>query len=232
MDQPVKPFTSEGPETRKWIGRLIIAVLLGDALWDLIVSVVNNVFVPWLGDVMGPSAGLPTSFTQRPYNYPGLFVSIFEFCIAGLVAAILNYFFQRPTARKLKTVTAAPAEPIRVVPQVVPSPAMNPAPVQSGPFDALAPVAPQEPVARIYPVFPSVLSDPEIPVAPAAPVMSEPVVKPAAVVVPPTPAVAEPVAAKPLVPAPPTPKVSPAKPKKQKEVYYNIVGEPMPSDDD
>jgi hypothetical protein len=37
------------------------------------------------------------------------------------------------------------------------------------------------------------------------------------------------VAAKP--PAPP-PKTEPAKPKKPKEVYYNIVGEPMPSDED
>ena len=34
------------------------------------------------------------SFTQRPYNYPDLFVSILEFGIAALVAAVLNYFFQ------------------------------------------------------------------------------------------------------------------------------------------
>ena len=65
MDQPVKPFTSEGAEGRRWIGRLLIAVLLGEALWGLIVSVMNNVVVPWLGDIMGPSSGLPTSFTRR-----------------------------------------------------------------------------------------------------------------------------------------------------------------------
>jgi hypothetical protein len=33
-------------------------------------------------------------------------------------------------------------------------------------------------------------------------------------------------------PVPPAPKAEPAKPKKPKNVYYNIVGEPMPSDDD
>jgi hypothetical protein len=90
MDQPAKP-TPQVADGRGWIGRLIIAVLLGEAIWGLIVSVMNHVIVPWVGDVMGPSSGLPTSFTQRPYNYPELFVSIFEFCIAGLVAAILNY---------------------------------------------------------------------------------------------------------------------------------------------
>src|ERR1700687_2817868 len=121
MDQPVKPFTSDGGDARRWFGRIIIAVLLGEALGGVIVSVMSNVVVPWLGDVMGQSSGLPTSFTQRPYNYPELFVSVFEFCIAGLVAAVLNYFFQRPTARRVKTlkssVPAAPIGPVRVVSQ-------------------------------------------------------------------------------------------------------------------
>jgi len=59
---------------------------------------------------------------------------------------------------------------------------------------------------------------------------------------PPAPPVAEPTAARPLPTAPVarpaatkpslTPKTEPSKPKKPKEVYYNIVGEPMPSDDD
>jgi hypothetical protein len=43
---------------------------------------------------------------------------------------------------------------------------------------------------------------------------------------PPTP---KPVLSK---PSPPAAKAEPAKPKKAKNVYYNIVGEPMPSDED
>jgi large-conductance mechanosensitive channel len=206
MDQPVKPFTSEGADGRRWIGRLIIAVLLGEALWGLIVSVMNNVVVPWLGDVMGQSSGLPTSFTQRPYNYPELFVSVLEFCIAGLVAAVLNYFFQRPTARRVKTlkssVPTAPVGPARVLPDAATLAKADPV-TPSAPF-TVAPAAPAPPVAP----------------APAARAMA---------VVPATPVVANPVAAKPL---PPAPKAEPAKPKKPKNVYYNIVGEPMPSDDD
>lgn len=133
MDQSVKALPSDGADGRGWIGRIIIAVILGEAIWGLIVSVMNNVVVPWLGDVMGQSGGLPTSFTQRPYNYPDLFVSIFEFCIACLVAAILNYSFQRPRAARARSakssVSPAPATPMRVIPQVVPSTPPTPTPI-------------------------------------------------------------------------------------------------------
>src|SRR3984893_3840667 len=156
MEQPVKRFNSDGGDTGLWFGRIIIAVLLGEALWGLIVSVMNNVVVPWLGDVMGQSSGLPTSFTQRPYNYPELFVSVFEFCIAGLLAAVLNYFFQRPSARRVKTlkssVPAAPIGPVRVVPQAAMSSVLtDTAPPQFGFTPAASPMPSPAEVARAYP---------------------------------------------------------------------------------
>jgi hypothetical protein len=231
MDQPAKSFTSDGGDTRRWIGRLIIAVLLGEALWGLIVSFMNHVFVPWLGDVMGQSSGLPTSFTQRPYNYPELFISVFEFCIAGLVAAVLNYFFQRPAARRVKTVKnvpTAPPGPIRVIPQAAPSSALTEtAPPQFGITPAESSVSAPAQDVRMYPVIPSILV-PAASAEPAAPIVAAPELKPA-VVAPVVLAVPKPVASKPPVP---TPKAEPAKPKKPKNVYYNIVGEPMPSDED
>src|SRR5438552_13826286 len=140
MDQTVKTFTSEGADARKWIGRIIMAVILGEAIWNLIVSVINNLVVPWLGDMMGPSSGLPTSFTQRPYDYPDLFVSVLEFCIAGIVAVMLNYFLQRPRAGRVKPVKSsaatAPFEPARVVPQATAAAATT---------QATSPVAPPAP---------------------------------------------------------------------------------------
>src|SRR5256886_12973701 len=102
MEQTVKTFTSEGADARKWIVRIIMAVILGEAIWSLIVSIMNNLVVPWLGDVMGQASGLPTSFTQRPYDYPDVFVSVLEFCIAGIVAVMLNYFLQRPRGGRVK----------------------------------------------------------------------------------------------------------------------------------
>lgn len=220
MDQPAKPFPFDGPDTRRWIGRLIIAVLLGEALWGLIVSVMNNVVVPWLGDVMGQSSGLPTSFTQRPYNYPDLFVSVFEFCIAGLVAATLNYFLQGPAARKIRTVPSpVPVTPVKLL-QTIPQPPQPAAPIQTQ-----SPVAPPAPVAKPEPI--NVAAPVRVaPPQPVPPVASAPIARPVAVA-PPAPTPASPVAVK-----PPAPKAEPAKPTKPKEVYYNIVGEPMPSDDD
>ncbi len=193
MDQTVKTITSEGADARKWIGRIIMAVILGEAIWSLIVSIMNNLVVPWLGDMMGQASGLPTSFTQRPYDYPDLFVSVLEFCIAGIVAVMLNYFLQWQRAGRVKLVKssapAAPLEPARVTP---------PAPVTVAPA-APAPFVTPGPVARPMAAAPS------------------------------APPVANPVASKPL---PSAPKTAPPKLKKPKEVYYNIVGEAMPSDED
>jgi hypothetical protein len=230
MDESGKSFASEPVNVRQWSGRIIVAVVLGEAIWNLIVSVMNNLFVPWLGALMGPGSGLPTSFIQRPYDYPDLFVSVFEFCIAGLVAAILNYFLQRPKAVRTRAVKnpvrAAQPAPAPVIPRPAPiaAAAMTQAPTPAPAVVRPAPVVPPTPV-----VAPAPIVRPE-PIAPPAPVIPAP----------PAPPVANPVvAAKPVPrpapppkPAPPVAKAEPPKPKKPKEVYYNIVGEPMPSDDD
>src|SRR5882757_6268674 len=116
MDQPGNTAAA-GRADSNWIGRIIIAVILGEAIWGLLVSFMNHVVVPWLGDLMGSSSGLPTSFTQRPYNYPELFVSLLELCVAGLAAAVLNYFFQRQGPGKVKPARSSPSivsvEPVR-----------------------------------------------------------------------------------------------------------------------
>jgi large-conductance mechanosensitive channel len=222
MDQTVKTFTSERADARKWIGRIIMAVILGEAIWSLIVSVMNNLVVPWLGDVMGQSSGLPTSFTQRPYDYPDLFVSVIEFCIAGIMAVILNYFFRWQSAGRVKpvksSVPTASVEPTRVVPQAAAAAAMT---------QATSPVAPPAPVVKPDPVTPPAPVTAS-PAAPAPFVALASVARDVAVATP-APQVANSEAAKPL---PPAPRAEPPKLKKPKEVYYNIVGEPMPSDED
>src|SRR6266566_4597124 len=91
MDQTGKTSAFEGAGARRGIGWIIIAVILGEATWALIVSVMNNLVVPWLGDVMGQSSGLPTSFTQRP--------------AAGRVKPIRS------------SASMAPVEPIRIGPE-------------------------------------------------------------------------------------------------------------------
>src|SRR5690348_16511307 len=147
MDQTGKASVLQGATARQWVGWIMVAVILGEAVWGLIVSVMNNLIVPWLGDVMGQSSGLPTSFTQRPYNYPDLFVSILEFGIAALVAAVLSYFFQERTTKTISTARSsappAAAEPARVFPQPTTTAALTQTP---SPYTPPAPVIKAEPV--------------------------------------------------------------------------------------
>ena len=66
MDPTVKTFSSKGTEPRQWIGRIIMAVILGEAIWGLIVSAMNNLVVPWLGDVMGQSVRIADFLHPAP----------------------------------------------------------------------------------------------------------------------------------------------------------------------
>ncbi|MGH9502895.1 MAG: hypothetical protein ACRD20_08595 [Terriglobales bacterium] len=238
-DPAGKTPVPEGPEARQWIGRIIIAVILGEAIWNLIVSAVTNLVVPWLGDVMGPSSGLPTSFIQRPYDYPAFFVSLLESCIAALTAAILNYLFQR--RRKLRTMSVKRSAAPVVSPPMVPAPVV-PVPVVPPPV-VPEPVIPQAAAPVMTqakpPALPPAITQKPAPFTPSAPVEAAADASAGSV---PRASIAGPVAveapvrpvAETLAPKspPPAPKLAPAKPTKPKQVFYNIVGEPMPSDED
>ena len=240
MSAPGNSLWSDRAEARKWIGRIVMAVIFGEAIWHLIASVMDYVVVPWLGDVMGQSSGLPTSFTQRPYDYPDLFVSVLEFCIAAIVAISIDWYFQRPA--KPVRVQAKPApvavpQAVASVPPVAPAQASIGAPAQP----AFAPVVPEyRPVAAAPVVAPPRVAAPP---PPKPPVVATPPPPPKPAVVPtppPPPPVPKPQVA-PATPAPvvtkpvsvPTPASQPAKPQppKKKEVYYNIVGDPVSDDE-
>ena len=212
MVQTVKMFTPDGSDTRKWIGRVIIGVIVGEAIWGLVVSVTNNVVVPWLGDVIGQPSRLPVSFTERPYDYPAVLVSVGEFCIAGIVAIIMNHFLHRQRSEKVKQIERASADSARVRPPT------QTAAVTIQTASAVAPPARVESSSVTSPA-PAVAST-------ATPIVAlGPVASPLAVAHPAPPLANS--TAKPLPTAPTT--VSRLK---RKEVYYNIVGEAIPSDED
>lgn len=204
MNEVERSF-SPGYESRRLMGRILMAVIFAEAIWGLIVSLVDNLIAPWLGQLMGQGAGLPLSFT-RNYDYPDVFLSLLEACLAGIVAIAVNAWFQRkPKMVRARAVTSA--VPPRAVPAQAPAPPANP---------------------------PSVAREEPIPRAPTPPQRN-----PGAVVAAPMP-VSSPV---PLQTAPPlaepatpvltaAPKSDPVKPKKSKNVYYNLVGEPVSDDED
>ncbi|HVO80926.1 MAG TPA: hypothetical protein VMT28_09350 [Terriglobales bacterium] len=188
MNEPGS-FAFDRANVRRLTGRMLMAVVLGLAIWNLIVAVMDYVVVPWLGDLVGPGSTLPLSFTQRPYDYPDLFVSVIEFCIAAIVAISINWYFQRPgkqvKVRVVKKTSVAPQSvDVAVATQVQPSPPVSPPPV--------------------------------------------PAPKPIVQAAPPGP---PPAAAKPATP-PVQPAPKPSRPQPVKEVQYNIVGEPLPPDED
>lgn len=254
MNENEQTALADRAARRRLTGTMLMAVIFGLAIWNLIVSLMEYVVTPWLGTILSQNAGLPPSFTGN-YDYPDMFIAIIEFCLAGIVAVSLNWLLQRPNRTREKrfqpiipavppsSVSAAPAqralvsEPvmatprIEVTPQAVPVPASTRTvgnywvpPVSQTPAPARAQVAATPDVQRVPAVERPVVS-------PTAPPPSTPrtaaVEKPAAAA-----AVAIPQSVSDEPEAPKASRVEAAKPKKEKQVYYNIVGEPITFDED
>jgi large-conductance mechanosensitive channel len=187
MEEPSNFSSSLSPaDSKKWIVRIVLALVLGQAIWALVVALTAHLLVPLIARVMGGDPASPLYLGKGDIDVPGLFVAILEFCLAGIVAAILNSWVQKPpkTVRRKVAVASSLSLQAPIAAPVAP-PAPRPAPVVTPPVQA----APPKPA-----------------VAPVAPAVS--------------------VAAKPAAPA------APSKPEKAKEVYYNIVGEPITMDDE
>jgi hypothetical protein len=187
VDRILNASTSESSpaDSKLWISRFLIAVVLGEAIWGFLVSITNNLALPAMARAMGGDAQSPLSLGKGDFNVPGLFASILELCFAAIVALVLNSWSQRSRrVRVVRTRTAASE-------------------AQSGYVAAIEP-PPLQPVA------------PSVP-APAAAASTA--------IASQTPATTAP-----SVPEPPA-AAQPTKPKKQKAVYYNIVGEPIDPDE-
>jgi hypothetical protein len=224
MDE-ISRASSESPtlDAGAWIGRVVIAVLVAEAIWGFIVSVTNGLILPLLARTMGGDVQSPLYLGKGEFNVPGLFMAVLELCFAGLAAVIMNSFLQRkPRMMRSKPVTVSPipAQPVMPArPAVQPD---SPAPIAAVPATISAPPYTAPTVATrvrvssgLAPTQATVTSVPPQPGQFSSPPEPSPQPKPAA---PPLPA---------------TPKAKPAKPKAPKEVYYNIVGEPInPTEDD
>jgi hypothetical protein len=210
MDEIARNATPESPaaDAGRWIGRLLIAVILGEGIWGLIVSLTHNLILPLLAKTMGSDVQSPLYLGKGDVNVPALFTSVLELCFAGIVAVVLNAGIERKavsTRSKPVRVTVGPARPAPALTPVkaaaVPPPVIKPAPALVAPIPA--------PAQSVTPSAPSPSS---------GQFWSPPEPSP-----------------QPKASAPPSPKppARPAKPKPPKEVYYNIVGEPInPTEDE
>ena len=165
MDQTPRMSSPESPaqDVGKWIGRVLIAVILGEGIWGLIVSLTNNLVLPFLARTMGADAQSPLYLGKGDFNIPALFTAVLELCFAGIVAVILNSWVQRksrPVRTKSVRLIPIPSDPTVTVPSIpavvpiqalasVPSPPAAPTPVTPAPSSGQfwAPPEPSQPKA-------------------------------------------------------------------------------------
>ena len=181
----------------RWVGLLVAAVVLAEAIWGLLVSLTTNLFLPLMAKVLGEDPQSPLYLGKGDLNVPALFSSVLGLCLAGIVFVLLNHWSRRrpatvrvKTVRMGKTVSQATAQLLSITPSAAPSVA----PTQAWVSPPVVPLSNQSPAPRM----------PD-----RAPVQPQ-----TRAATPPAPA-------------------KPAKPKSPKEVYYNIVGEPInPTEDE
>ena len=150
MNEVLKP--SEAPvDPGKWVGRVVVAVILGEGIWGLLVSITNNLALPALTRVMGADPQSPLYLGKSDFNFAALFTSVLQLCFAGIVAVLLYSWAQGPRRIRTRVVQAAPHVEPRpaIVTAPADSPAIAAAPVQQSeaarPVQAAPPATQQSP---------------------------------------------------------------------------------------
>lgn len=91
-------------DSRKWIGGIVIAVVLGEAIWAFLVSITINLALPAMARVMGGDAQSPLYLGKGDFNVQALFTSFLELCFAGILAVLLNSWSKKPARVQPKPV--------------------------------------------------------------------------------------------------------------------------------
>jgi hypothetical protein len=161
-------------DSRTWIGRILIGVVLGEAIWGFLASITTNLALPAMARFMGGDVQSPLYLGKGDFKVAALFTSLLELCFAGIVAVLLNSWSRRAGRVRSKS--------------------LRPVPV-AAPLVALSADSPITPAAKIAMQANSTVTI--------------------------------------VQPTQPSQKVAePAKQTTPKKVYYNIVGEPVETDDE
>ncbi len=135
-------------QSRQWIGRLLIAVVLGIAIWNFVASLITAVILPGLARIMEADPQSPLYLGKGDFNFPAFFTAVLELCLALIAALVVNSWSERrpqmvrrkmPAAASATTsILSTPVAPARVA-----QAPMAPAIIQ----EAAQPVAPAAPVS-------------------------------------------------------------------------------------
>lgn len=189
-----------------------MAVILGEAIWGLPVSMTHGLVLPALARFIGGGPQSVLLLGRGDFDVAAIFSSILELCIAGIAALVLSYWSRPRVVRvRVRTVKKAPIGTKTSSASISATGMLSILAAPATPAQATAPPVPVGPqaVATTTPAVP--------PIPPTASQTMSPIGQTAA-------------SAKPVASSKP---VAPAKPQKSKEVYYNLVGEPIyPTEDD
>lgn len=138
---------SEAPaDSGKWVGRVVVAVILGEGIWGLLVSIINNLALPALTRIMGAEPQSPLYLGKSDFNFAALFTAVLQLCFGGIVAVILYSWARQPSRIRARVVQRA-----SVVEQ--PRASLVPAPVDSPP-SPVTETPPSEPVRPVQAAAP------------------------------------------------------------------------------
>src|SRR5207244_6935324 len=100
MDEISKTSTPQYPALvpGRWVGLLVAAVVLAEAIWGLLVSLTTNLFLPLMAKVLGEDPQSPLYLGKGDLNVPALFSSFLGLCLAGIVCVLLNHCLRRRPA--------------------------------------------------------------------------------------------------------------------------------------
>jgi hypothetical protein len=156
---------SEAPDdSGKWVGRVVVAVILGEGIWGLLVSITNNLALPALTRIMGADPQSPLYLGKSDFNFAALFTAVLQLCFGGIVAVLLYAWAREPRrirARVVQRATVVEQPRASVVPAPVDSPlipvtetAVPPSepvkPMQAPPPQPSKPAKPKKPKEVYY----------------------------------------------------------------------------------
>ena len=193
----------------KWLGLAVAAVILAEGIWAILVSLTRSLFLPLLARVLGGDSHSPLYLGTGDINVPDLFATILQLCFAGILFLIIKAWAGKPDevrispAKKIVQAPVAAVAPVAIPPSAPPQ-ALTPVPA-AGSVAAAAQTSTAPPVPTQVQTYPTSAPRPAPPSTPPA-----------------------------QAPAVPQKSVEkPASPPKPREVYYNLVGEPInPTEDE
>lgn len=75
--------------------RVLVAVLLAEGIWGLIVDFTHGLLLPFLATVMPADPQSPLYLGKGNLDLPIIFASVLELCFAGIVAVSVNAWASR-----------------------------------------------------------------------------------------------------------------------------------------